>query len=238
MEACIKEDDIETAVTDSGEKVVTVKLGKFRNLDGGEGSSSNIGGDKDARRRCFSMGSFEYVMDDNSSLRVPIRTPMKKQASKKPALPLIPGYRVAMSEYDCESRREFEGFATIKTVDETREKSLVESSKKESFSVSKIWLRGKEKVSPLPESTRRAFSFRFPVNADNANSGGAMRSKSEMGICRWEKENSDGGSEGRNSLNSEVANTPSFARRTLLWLMGRQSQNRVVHSSFTPESDV
>ncbi|KAI9112112.1 hypothetical protein K1719_017008 [Acacia pycnantha] len=32
---------------------------------------------------------------------------MKKQSSKKPALPLTPGRRIAMSECDCESSRDF-----------------------------------------------------------------------------------------------------------------------------------
>ncbi|KAE8672033.1 Detected protein of confused Function [Hibiscus syriacus] len=52
---------------DSGEKVVPVRLGKYRNIDGGEGSSN---GNVD-ERRCFSMGSYDYVMDESSLLRVP-----------------------------------------------------------------------------------------------------------------------------------------------------------------------
>ena len=78
-----KNNDNPTAMIDSREKVVTVKLGKFRNVDKGEGSSSSnnnntaINGGVDARR-CFSMGSFAYVMDESSSLQVPIKTPLKK----------------------------------------------------------------------------------------------------------------------------------------------------------------
>ncbi|PIN22074.1 hypothetical protein CDL12_05216 [Handroanthus impetiginosus] len=92
----IQEKGDENQKVGSGEKVVSVKLGKFKNVDGGgEGSSDN---NPDARR-CFSMGSFAYVMDENSSLQVPIRTPLKKQSTrKKSSLPLTPGHRPAMSE--------------------------------------------------------------------------------------------------------------------------------------------
>ncbi|KAJ1400713.1 hypothetical protein SESBI_29404 [Sesbania bispinosa] len=55
---------------DGVEKAVTIKLGKYINMDGGygEGSSTN---NVDARR-CFSMGSFAYVLDESSSLQVMI----------------------------------------------------------------------------------------------------------------------------------------------------------------------
>ncbi|KAJ6863800.1 hypothetical protein NC652_040368 [Populus alba x Populus x berolinensis] len=105
-------DSAPTIEVDSRDKVVPVKLGKFRNVDNGEGSSTN---NVDSRR-CYSMGSFEYVLDENSSLQVPIRTPMKKQSSKKPTLPLTPGHRPAMSECDCESRREFDVLKALKVL--------------------------------------------------------------------------------------------------------------------------
>ncbi|XP_044471309.1 RING-H2 finger protein ATL13-like [Mangifera indica] len=242
-----------TTVVDSGEKVVPVKLGKFRNVDAAETSSTkNID-----TRRCFSMGSFEYVMDENSSLQVPIRTPMKKQASKKPSLPLTPGHRPAMSECDCESRREFSGFNTFKGL-ETNVGASISASKgnavgrskrdRDSFSISKIWLRGKKEKQNLPEdSSRRAFSFRFPVtrNVDgtadyrdvklkNANAG-ARRTVSEIGIARWENGGSEfghGDEENQSCGSFDLqAKTPSFAKRTLHWLLGRQK--KVVHSSFT-----
>ncbi|KDP38767.1 hypothetical protein JCGZ_04120 [Jatropha curcas] len=233
-EILIKEESLPKMV-DLGGKVVPVKLGKFRNVDIGEGSSnSNVD-----ERRCFSMGSFEYVMDENTLLKVAIRTPMKKQSSKKPSLPLTPGHRPAMSECDCESRREFHGFEGIRNVESNgngNENSIVArngNSKKESFSISKIWLRGeKEKNKPSGDSTRRAFSFRFPVNNKNVGCGDDLklkngnvdaRTNSEIGSSRWEFD------EENQSFNEK---TPSFARRTLLWLVGRQ--NKVVHSSFTP----
>ncbi|XP_065848553.1 RING-H2 finger protein ATL13 [Euphorbia lathyris] len=247
-EISTKVESLATKGVDSGEKVVSVKLGKYKNVDIGEGSSnSNV----DDGRRCFSMGSFEYVMDENSSLQVAIRTPMKKQSSKKPTLPLTPGHRQAMSECDCESRRGFNGFEGIKTMETdnvtTGNGNSICRSKRDSFSISKIWLRGeKEKKSTGDCSTsRRAFSFRFPRNKNfaavsaatdtaaaddvlkmkNGNFDG-RRTSSVIGIERWENGGFD---EENQSCNGK---TPSFARRTLHWLVGRQ--NKVVHSSSTP----
>lgn len=245
-------------VEDSGEKVMTVKLGKFRNVDGGgEGTSGTNSVDA---RRCFSMGSFAYVMDENSSLQVPITTPMKKQPSKKRALPLTPGHRQAISECDCESRREFR----FNGVDEVLNAGVsthggasiingnsngigISRNKRESFSISKIWLRGKkENPNAAADPSRRAFSFRFPVQRNGVggddvnkakNGSQTRRTKSEIDTRRWENGGSELGwdeeNQSCNSLDSQ-ANPPSFARRTLLWLMGRQ--NKVVHSSFDPPS--
>ncbi|KAK6942382.1 Zinc finger, RING-type [Dillenia turbinata] len=145
----------------SEERVVPVKLGKFRNVDGGRGSTScssnGISTNNADARRCFSMGSFAYVFDEESSLQVPIRTPLKKQTSKKPSLPLMPGHRPAMSECGCDSRREFNGFESIRSgvlhgdASVARENgNAVGRSKREGFSISKIWLRTKKEK---PNST-------------------------------------------------------------------------------------
>ncbi|KAF5742861.1 RING-H2 finger protein ATL13-like [Tripterygium wilfordii] len=224
---------------------MTVKLGKFRNVDGGIGSSSKNNNDSDVRR-CFSMGSFEYVMDENTLLQVPIRTPMKKQSSKKPSLPLTPGHRLAMSECGFESGKEFNGFDAFRSSRTNGSSSIsanngsaISAAKKESFSISKIWLQDKkEKQSETEDSSRRAFSFRFPgrksvdlvddEKGKNVNCGG-RRTFSEIGSefgCRDEENQSC------NSLDSQ-AKTPSFARRTLLWLVGNGKQNKVVHSSYS-----
>ncbi|KAJ6435552.1 hypothetical protein OIU84_000700 [Salix udensis] len=245
-EILTKEDSAPTIVVDSTDKVVPVKLGKFRSVDNGEGSSTN---NVDSRR-CYSMGSFEYVLDENSSLQVPIRTPMKKQSSKKPTLPLTPGHRLAMSECDCESRREFDGFESLKSAEANGTASIASSSgnaigrsKRESFSISKIWLRGKKvKQNSTEDSSRRAFSFRFPANKNvvsgddlKTNKGdGDVRTHSEISFGRWENGDSQRGCDEQNqscNILEFQAKTPSFARRTLLWLVGRQ--NKVVHSSFT-----
>lgn len=250
-------------VLNGGEKVVTVKLGKFRNVDGGDGEGSST--NNVDSRRCLSMGSFAYVMDESSSLQVPIRTPIKKQSSKKkPCLPLTPGHRPAMSECDCESRRDFKfaGFdATIVENDApivaanasastvcNGNGAAIGRSRKESFSISKIWLRGKkDKPNAVADSSRRAVSFRFPAKTSVVAASGSgdddLKGKnckfdtrstiSEMDIGKWEN---GGGSEfdydeenqSCYSMDSQ-ARAPSFARRTLLWLTGRQ--NKVVHSA-------
>ncbi|KAL8135123.1 RING-H2 finger protein ATL13-like [Apium graveolens] len=236
-----------------GEKVVTVKLGKFKNVEGRyiEESSNGNNSNVDARR-CFSMGSFEYVMDEDTLLKVPVKTPMKKLSSKKPSLPLFPGKRLAMSECDCESRRyidEFEAFRGFNKNAGTSSNISTDAdtgngkSQRESCSISKIWIRGKKDKldSSKEETSRRVSSLRFPlqnmVPADKmmAKKCGddSRRTASEIDIGKW----GNGGSEmsfdeenqSCNSLESQ-ANTQSFPRRTLLWLMGRQ--NKVVHSAF------
>ncbi|CAN6919186.1 unnamed protein product [Brassica oleracea] len=206
----------------SVEKVVpfAVKLGKFRNTDVGEGSNINndIGTSSIIdERRCFSMGSYEYIMDEETALEVHVST--KKVSGKNPRLP---GHRTAMSEcgFDPSGRLKFNGSGSMRIMEEATEKSVVE---RESFSVSKIWLRGKresqgkvqgkEDSSSVSSSPGRAFSFGLSNPKENA--------KSENG-CEEDNQKVE------NASSLEVK-TPSFARRTMLWLAGRQ--NRVVHSS-------
>ncbi|KFK29615.1 hypothetical protein AALP_AA7G156900 [Arabis alpina] len=211
----------------SVEKVVpfAVKLGKFRNIDIGEGSVSNnnIGNSSNIdERRCFSMGSYEYIMDEETALKVHVST--KKQSSKNGRLP---GHRTAMSEcgFDPTGRLKFNGSGSMRIAEEvSKEKNVVE---RESFSVSKIWLRGKkekhskvqgkEDSSLVSSSSGRAFSFGL------SNQRNPPDAKIEIGC---EEENQNQKSENSESLETK---TPSFARRTMLWLAGRQ--NKVVHSS-------
>ncbi|KAM7252612.1 hypothetical protein ACFE04_008121 [Oxalis oulophora] len=230
----------------NGEKVVTVKLGKFRNMDVGEGSSSSVTNTSTIdERRCFSMGSFEYVMDENSRLQVPIRTPARKQSSKKVSnFPLTPGHKQAMSLCDCESRRfevPFNGFDIQQNASILKkDRNEISGGKRESFSISKIWLRGK-KDNEAGDSSRRAFSFRFPVlGNDEVKSktfnGDGRRTLSEIGIARLGNQSSvlsyDEENQSVNSLDYSQAKTPSFARRTLLWLTGKQ--NKVLDHSSNP----
>lgn len=217
----------QTKAGESHEKVVNVKLGKFRNVDCvGEGSSTDMG----EARRCVSMGSFAYVMDENSSLQVPVRATLKKQSSKKPALPLTPGRRIAMSECDCESTRDFRftGFDAAKGIESSAETGSIERSRKESFSVSKIWLRGKREKphDAVADSSRRAVSFRFSAQSNEVarDDSKERNGKSEIEIARENDEEN----QSCYSMDSQ-GRAPSFARRTLLWLTGKQ--NKVVHSS-------
>ncbi|XP_076932325.1 RING-H2 finger protein ATL13-like [Bidens hawaiensis] len=217
------------------EKVVTIKLGKFKSVEGGGGGDDGEGsGEKQAidGRRCFSMGSFEYVMNESSSLQVPIRAQVKKQASKKSTLPITSSHRPAMSECGGDSRRDFKGIEVFGSADGD---SAIGKSKREGFSVSNIWLRGqKEKPTPtmaatVGPSTRGSFSFRFPAHWNESKAN--RRANSELGIGRWQDDQQQIHiCQWSDSFPLEASYPPSFARRTLLWLMGRQ-QIKAVHSS-------
>ncbi|KEH25016.1 hypothetical protein MtrunA17_Chr6g0453511 [Medicago truncatula] len=136
------------------------------------------------------MGSFAYIMDETSSLQVPIRTPMKQQLSKKKknVLPLIPGHRIAMSECDCESRRDFKfaSFYSARAEDVvkgiTSEGAGIGRRRKESFSISKIRLRGKKdkKNGDVADSSRRAVSFRFPLQSNVGSGNDDLKGKNGM----------------------------------------------------------
>ncbi|MCL7023502.1 hypothetical protein MKW94_013670 [Papaver nudicaule] len=254
-EILLMKDHVVPAVV-SDEKVVSVKLGKFRNVDvvvvgGGEGSTSSTTNTKIDSRRCFSMGSFEYVMDETSALQVSIRPLERKDTSKKQ---MQRGYRSTMSECDGHSCREgFKGFELMMNTEvhggvnnkKISKENSVQRSKNESFSISKIWLRTKkDKPSSIGDSSRRASSFRFALSRPNVadelkmkqhnnNNNTSSRTSSEIDMGRWdhcvsELDVEEVGS--RNSLDSQ-SNLPSFARRTLHWLGGGGRQNKVVHSS-------
>ncbi|KAJ8425993.1 hypothetical protein Cgig2_007807 [Carnegiea gigantea] len=215
----IRREEPEMGSKGEEEKIVSVKLGKFRNLEGngGEGGSEINEFDENnelGSRRCFSMGSFAYILDEKTSLQVPIRTPMKKQSSgKKPSLPLKPGHRAVISEYGCDSRREFNGieaFRTIHKIQNSNRNIGYEREKEESFSISRTWARTGERNKKGNEgcSSRRTIP------------------RSEIGVDNDETQSCY-------SVDS-LANNPSSStstRRTLLWLMGRQNKFAHHHSS-------
>ncbi|URE17169.1 RING-H2 finger protein [Musa troglodytarum] len=216
--AAVEEVGVAISVAEVAEaKVVPVKLGKFRRLDVGGGqcqgtTSGNSGLDQ---RRCFSMGSHEYVMDDRSLLRVAIRPTKKKPALKKPI------HRVAMSECDCHSKRDgFSGFDASRRMelrgDDGNASMSANLHKKESFSVSKIWLRSRTDEPIAQDASRRAFSFRLPLRMADRDER-KLKKSSEMDL------ETDAGS-CNNSVVSRADETPSFARRTLLWIVGRQNR--------------
>lgn len=219
------------------ERVVTIKLGKFKNVDGGGGGGGGGEGCSEKQtidaRRCFSMGSFEYVMDENSSLQVPIRTQVKKQATKKSSLPITPGHRPAMSECGGDSRRDFKGIDILSGDGGGGGCAAIGKSKRESFSVSKIWLRGKKEkpnstvAATIGPSSRGSFSFRFPVHRNEFKAN--RRANSDVDIERWENDPEIQSFQWFDS-SLDASNPPSFARRTLLWLMGRQ-QIKVVSTN-------
>ncbi|XP_020585583.1 RING-H2 finger protein ATL13-like [Phalaenopsis equestris] len=198
------------------EKVLSVKLGKFRNVDsesgGEEGSSVGNRNMEKSQRRCFSMGSYEYVMDESCVLRVALTSIKMKKLSVKRS-----GYRSAMSESG------FHPSTDELSTSELRANNASDLCKRESFSVSKIWLQPtKEKA----DSSRRAVSFRFPLHGalamdskkirvglgeEREKSGSEMDLDVEIGSCV-------------NSSCSQIEGTPSFARRTMLWIVGRQNR--------------
>ncbi|XP_008230634.1 PREDICTED: RING-H2 finger protein ATL46-like [Prunus mume] len=116
--------DIEEIVVENG--ILPVRLGKFRKVDVevggetgvGETSSSNL----DARR-CFSMGSYQYVLGD-SDLQVPLSNDQPDRNIK-----LTRGI-------------EHDGNPSIDSDVEGKKISSV--TKGESYSVSKIWLWSKK----------------------------------------------------------------------------------------------
>ncbi|KAL9242242.1 hypothetical protein vseg_016262 [Gypsophila vaccaria] len=240
------------------ERIVSVKLGKFRNVDSGvgEGSSENnnsnnnnnnidnninnissSGGKDDlGSRRCYSMGSFAYVLDETTSLQVPIRnTPIKKKQSstrtnKKANLPIRPGHRAVMSEYGCESNREFNGIEPLKAVESRHSNGESEngdgigiSKRRESFSISKIWGKNNNKIAN---------------NNGNESSRRSTCNSIEIGVSEL---GNDEETQSCYSLDSlafpTTTSTSSSTRRTLLWLMGRQNNNnnnnKIVHNHST-----
>lgn len=78
-------------------KMMPIKLGKFRNLNGLDDSSIPSSSSNIDPKRSYSMGSYEYVLD-HSNLNVFITpTAYRKQFSTK-NLPLTPGHRPNLSE--------------------------------------------------------------------------------------------------------------------------------------------
>lgn len=233
-----KEEAAVPVLENSEAKVVPVKLGKFRSVDvnGGEGEGSTSGANSNLdQRRCFSMGSYEYVMDESSVLQVAIKPPKKRPAAKKP------GHRLAMSECDCNSRREgFKGFEPSNGGDAD---GIANLNKRESFSVSKIWLRSKKDTPVADDCSRRAVSFRLPLRRGASDESKLKSSTSpitlsEFNVSGWEKSGSELDFDAEvgscnNSIGSRADEAPSFARRTLLWLVGRQNKvgNHLSHGS-------
>ncbi|XP_031482316.1 putative RING-H2 finger protein ATL49 [Nymphaea colorata] len=243
-------------------KVVPVKLGKLRNTDAvggtvaGDVSARGIGAGESSSsisnvdsRRCYSMGSFEYVLDEASLLQVPIVPVKRKRPTTTAPLPLVPGHRptVSMCDFSKNSQPRKEGFRIADC--HGGSSAVIREDKKESFSVSKIWLRTKkDKPSSSTDPSRRAFSFRLPMQrVDDAKlkqSSSQRTTVSEIEVEGW-MNHGDACSLPRSSVcgvdeescsfysvESQISSTPSFAKRTLNWIVGKQ--NRVMHSAPIP----
>ncbi|XP_066333076.1 RING-H2 finger protein ATL13-like [Miscanthus floridulus] len=224
------------------EEVVEVKLGKFKCVEGNsatanaaaDGAGTSGDGDGDAsvkeglgQRRCHSMGPYEYVMDDRASLRVAIKPPKKKPAVSKSRR------RGAMSECEFGASKRGETSLRLPFPATVHKQQLLQQSDaataklaKDSFSVSKIWMVPSSKKDPDTAGERRAVSFRWPVSSKEEGDGKDRKSGSE---ADWDVE---AGSCGGNSAVSSLAEErPSFARRTLLWVVGGRQQSRVGNCS-------
>uniref|UniRef100_A0A6N2MA82 RING-type E3 ubiquitin transferase n=1 Tax=Salix viminalis TaxID=40686 RepID=A0A6N2MA82_SALVM len=133
-----KTGEIEGTVVEKG--VLPVRLGKFRKLDGvageagGETSSSNL----DARR-CFSMGSYQYVLGD-TDLRVGLGN---EQQSR-----------------DIKPARGTEQNVNLSVDGDLEENKMSSLSHGESFSVSKIWL-WRNKKGKFSSSSDAPMGFKY-----------------------------------------------------------------------------
>jgi hypothetical protein len=122
--------DMESRIM-NGKRVFSVRLGKFKssnNVEGvekREGESSNCNLDV---RRCYSMGSFQYVLADSD-------------------------LQVTMGASKGDSMRQLKGFSNDGDVEG---KKISIARKGESFSVSKIWQWSK-KDSKIPSSSDTHF---------------------------------------------------------------------------------
>lgn len=262
-------------------KMMPIRLGKFRNLNGLDDSSIPSSSSSIDPKRSYSMGSYEYVLD-HSNLNVFITpTAYRKQFSTK-NLPLTPGHRPNLSEsilpadversvqmtphedFVCESRI-IKALHTLRprkddTTDNTRTNSGLQGHKLgidngseigASGRSSKSWIRLKQVPSGSAEnlgSSRRTVSFRSLLGGDSKlKSSSSRRTLSETEVLSWVDQEHQSSSpnhksreleldipasiDSNSSANNEgpVNSVPSFAKRTLNWLVSRKK--RIVHAS-------
>eukprot|EP00250_Pteridium_aquilinum_P012086 c20501_g1_i1 orf=58-1488(+) len=228
-------------------KVLTVQLGRFKVVEGGThtGVSSSINGS----RRSYSVGSYEYVLDPSNLEVVIAPTPLRKRTST-PRRP-TPGHRATLSECTPEDvlpdpiLTPFdEGFFP------SRNMRAINSS----------WVTIDLTPSPgaatggesnpdggscsSKQTSRRAFSFRQPVNHDavKLKVSASRRSLSEAEILGgWSDQDQcsfsgahlvsastelsnivPAGGHTQASLRGAAVAPYSLAKRTFNWLVGRQ----------------
>ncbi|XP_038893199.1 RING-H2 finger protein ATL46-like [Benincasa hispida] len=124
-------------------RVFSIRLGKFRNLNNGglrglekeegETSSSSL-----SARRCYSMGSYQYIVAD-SELQVALRTSNRNGGGSMRFVKVIRDSQI--------------GNCPIDDDDDADGKKINIGSKNESFSVSKIWLWSKKSRQPSGSDT-------------------------------------------------------------------------------------
>lgn len=142
---CQKTMEIQEVVNEKG--VFPVRLGKFRRMDAveavetevGETSSSNL----DARR-CYSMGSYQYVVID-ADLRIALSKARREGDNKQPS-------------------KETESNSISPVQADLDGKKLNSVAKGESYSVSKIWLWSKK--GKFSSSTEPQIGMPSSLNTD------------------------------------------------------------------------
>jgi hypothetical protein len=197
------------------EEIVEVKLGKLLCVDGNVSArelavdgTSGITGDgtgNRGQRRCLSMGSYEYVMDDHATLLVAVKTTSKRRPGRSTWR-----RRHALSECDFGGSKKGAWEAavteTAASADAGRCADGAASLNKDSFSVSKIWMvssrDGDTTRTAELAGERRAVSFRWPVMA-------TRWTKHLRGEASWDVEAAV--SRGDSTVPSVAEETPSVA---------------------------
>jgi len=189
---------------DDAEEIVEVKLGKLRCVDGNASArdlapdgtgSSNGGRGSFGQRRCLSMGSYEYVMDDHAALRVTIKaTPKRRPASSRSSR-----RRHALSACDLGCPKKAGAWETAVT------EAAAASADADG--------RCGDGPGPAAESAgeRRAASFRWPAMAS-----GCKRHRRDEEPCDVEA----GGSEDSGISSVAEERPPSVPRAAMLWVAG------------------
>uniref|UniRef100_A0ACD5Y1D8 Uncharacterized protein n=1 Tax=Avena sativa TaxID=4498 RepID=A0ACD5Y1D8_AVESA len=198
------------------QEVVEVKLGKLRCVDG-NGDSGELAVEATSRndigrRRCLSMGSYEYVTDEHAALRVAIKTPKKPRPRSR--------RRHALSDCDFKFKKgawetavkesAAPADAGVRRDDDTATASRLS---KDSFSVSKIWMvpPAKKEDGRKLAGSRRSVSFRWPAMAQvSRNDGGANEEYRDV--------ESQSRSFGSNDGPSRAEERPPSTRTAPLWI--------------------
>ncbi|KAJ1258356.1 hypothetical protein BS78_10G069000 [Paspalum vaginatum] len=217
--------DSEEAPKDA-EEIVEVKLGKLRCVDGNvsardlgvDGTSSNNSNARGGlgQRRCLSMGSYEYVMDEHAALRVAVKaTPKRRPASSRSRR----RHALSASDFGGSKKGAWETAVTEAAASADDGGPCVDgaaSLNKDSFSTSKIWAvpaakteeDGRRPAEPACE--RRAASFRWPAMA-----AGFKKHRTDDA-----PRDVEAGSSGDNGVSSLAEEKPSLARAAMLWVAG------------------
>ncbi|OEL24380.1 putative RING-H2 finger protein ATL49 [Dichanthelium oligosanthes] len=206
------------------EEIVEVKLGKLRCVDGNvsardlavDGTGSSNGRGSLGQRRCLSMGSYEYVMDEHAALRVAIKaTPKRRPASSRSRR----RHALSASDFGSSKKGVWETAVTVAAAGCRGDGAA--SLNKDSFSTSKIWMvptaKREDAGGRAAESAgeRRAASFRWPAMAAGCKKHCGAGAGAE---ASWDVEAAGG--RGDSGAPAPAGEQPSLARAAMLWVAG------------------